>query len=703
VIASGTNTVVATVTLPGLASSPFGVAVTPDGKSVYVTSSGDNTVYVIATASKSILTSVPVGPGPRGVAVTPDGARVYVTNENGDSVSVIATATNSVIATVPLPAGSQPIGVAVTPDGTNVYVADLGNTPGHSTASVIATATNTVVATVPVGTNPVAFGKFIGGKPDPLLKVPQWFQYGIPAFDSNGNPMSGNGYPNFWATLHYDFDVTPNSTIGRYGCALTALTMVFNFLNGITTTPTCQWTSLTNPPTCAWPGLPPSDPKNPGNAQWPNNWRDLFQWSQPGMNGVSKGLVEWNNWRLWVVAQQVRVYRECTPIESGTSCAGNKFQVLPKGSQPTITNRLSLYTLNTATQTLVNLLRNGVPLILPILNDAGQEKHWVVVKGFNSKASPPLAQFLINDPGDGDGFNVKTLNDVPNAKYASGDHISLTSVTTSLQHFDGWKVYVLIGKTLIVADPNTPQSLGVYSGDPVEFVLTDPLGHRTGFDPVSNTPFQEIPSSDYSTSVYSDEQDFSFVKPPFKALDMANQVPGQYTLNVIGTASSSFTIEVRSSDAAGNFIIQTYSGITALGVSSRFTFQGAPTKFGAFSANVAINNSLPEFNASGQFTLGTGSSGINPLTQPVTLQVGTFLITIPPGSFQLDNQGNYVFHATLNGVPLNATIQPLGGSQYAYGIKGDSAANLPTANPVDIRLAIGSDGGDTSVSATFLP
>src|SRR2546427_770555 len=79
----------------------------------------------------------------------------YVTNVYSRNVSVIATATNTVVATIPLESlpqcspsffpGCVPIGVAITPDGAFAYVA----TEGASTVSVIATATNTVVATIP--------------------------------------------------------------------------------------------------------------------------------------------------------------------------------------------------------------------------------------------------------------------------------------------------------------------------------------------------------------------------------------------------------------------------------------------------------------------------------------------------------------------------------------------------------------------------
>jgi len=60
-----------------------------------------------------VVDTIPVGGDPVGVAVSPDGSTVYVTHSQGNNVSVIDTATNTVVDTIPV--GSFPIGVAVTP------------------------------------------------------------------------------------------------------------------------------------------------------------------------------------------------------------------------------------------------------------------------------------------------------------------------------------------------------------------------------------------------------------------------------------------------------------------------------------------------------------------------------------------------------------------------------------------------------------
>ncbi len=63
---------------------------------------------------------IPVGDQPYAMAVTPDGRTVYVTNVLSNDVTPIDVATNT--AGEPIEAGVVPAGVAVTPDGKTAYV-----------------------------------------------------------------------------------------------------------------------------------------------------------------------------------------------------------------------------------------------------------------------------------------------------------------------------------------------------------------------------------------------------------------------------------------------------------------------------------------------------------------------------------------------------------------------------------------------------
>lgn len=148
VLDTQTNAVVDTITVcTDFSCSPLIPAVTPNGARVYVTNISQNTVSVIDTLTNTVVDTITVGQSPWGIAITPDGKRAYVANTSG-TISVIDTATNTVTATITDSDG--PSGVAITPDGTRAYVSN-----GLGTVSVVDTSTNTILTNIPITDFPV--------------------------------------------------------------------------------------------------------------------------------------------------------------------------------------------------------------------------------------------------------------------------------------------------------------------------------------------------------------------------------------------------------------------------------------------------------------------------------------------------------------------------------------------------------------------
>ena len=105
-----------------------------------------------------LLRAIPVGSGPFGIAITPDGTTAYVTSGNVDNVTVIDMATNTVVGS-PIPVGRRPRGIAITPDAATAYVVNNGSYD----VSVIDLTTNTVTATIAVGDDPQGIAITPGG------------------------------------------------------------------------------------------------------------------------------------------------------------------------------------------------------------------------------------------------------------------------------------------------------------------------------------------------------------------------------------------------------------------------------------------------------------------------------------------------------------------------------------------------------------
>lgn len=129
-----------------------------------------------------------------------------------------------------------------------------------------------------------------------------------------------------------------------------------------------------------------------------------------------------------------------------------------------------------------------------------------------------------------------------------------------------------------------------------------------------------------------------------------------------------------------------------------------PTPFSSFSADLGLfGGTGPTFAVNARFTLGAGSNGINPATEPVFFQIGSFLTIVPPGSFTQSTDGSFAFKGTLSGVNLKAQIRPLVNGRFVFQAAGTGVnltwRELAGADPISLCLAIGNDTGVTPLSA----
>lgn len=121
-------------------SRPYMIDITPDGTRAYAPAHSNGDVYVISTATSTVIDTIKTDAGVLSIAISPDGTRAYVSSPFPGRTSVIDITINEVIATIPV--GSPPPFLAVTPDGSRVYV------DGQGVVTAIDTATNTVVGRI---------------------------------------------------------------------------------------------------------------------------------------------------------------------------------------------------------------------------------------------------------------------------------------------------------------------------------------------------------------------------------------------------------------------------------------------------------------------------------------------------------------------------------------------------------------------------
>lgn len=157
------------------------VALSNDERHLWVVNIGDNNISVLDVKTLRILGTIPVGNMPGHVRFRKDGRYAYVTLQGEDSVGVVEVGSHRVIAKIP--AGKTPHFLIPSPDGRYMW----GGGTGADDIYVIDVATNQRVAKLKVGTKPqhIAFG--FKGMVGPLAYVVTQAQNDVVVVKAHGS------------------------------------------------------------------------------------------------------------------------------------------------------------------------------------------------------------------------------------------------------------------------------------------------------------------------------------------------------------------------------------------------------------------------------------------------------------------------------------------------------------------------------------
>jgi len=87
----------------GLQGSPsHGIGITPDGKALWVLSKMNSRIYQYSMPDLKLMGEAKTGHHPDWLTFTPDGKAVYIANAGSNSVSVVDTATRKVVTEIPV-------------------------------------------------------------------------------------------------------------------------------------------------------------------------------------------------------------------------------------------------------------------------------------------------------------------------------------------------------------------------------------------------------------------------------------------------------------------------------------------------------------------------------------------------------------------------------------------------------------------------
>jgi YVTN family beta-propeller protein len=126
------------------------LSLSPDQSKLFAANMHSGTLAVVAVVSDGVIGTIPTGRMPNSVAVTPDGKQVWVVNGAEEYVTVVDVALLKVVGRVSLGETVGPGCVRFSPDGARAYV----SSPARGTLSVIDVSSKRVIATAEVGARP---------------------------------------------------------------------------------------------------------------------------------------------------------------------------------------------------------------------------------------------------------------------------------------------------------------------------------------------------------------------------------------------------------------------------------------------------------------------------------------------------------------------------------------------------------------------
>jgi len=146
-------------------------------------------------------------------------------------------------------------------------------------------------------------------------------------------------------------------------------------------------------------------------------------------------------------------------------------------------------------------------------------------------------------------------------------------------------------------------------------------------------------------------------------------------------------------DTSTNTVSATVSGVSGAGAIAIVPAPSIVPPLHAFEVSkLDINVHRGRFELESELLLEASSSGLDPVNQPVRLQVGPFITTIPAGSFTKRRHG-YDFEGVINDVHLSVTIRQTGALRYAFDATVRHASLAGVTNPVQVSLNINTQGG----------
>lgn len=297
-------------------------------------------------------------------------------------------------------------------------------------------------------------------------------------------------------------------------------------------------------------------------------------------------------------------------------------------------------------------LHDNLCLYGPHVVRVPNRSHWVTATGEN----PELTSYLVNDPNGG---VATTLGGYTQLRRYGGPEYTYTDMTGIVIRFHS----------------------------PGELLVTDPEGRVTGLDPTTGQSYAEIPGSWYGMIGLEDVESGD-PGPPTHDLDIRQPMAGEYLVDVVGTDSGTYALEINAYDPELNSSQAVFTDIPITpGAIHSFSFNYTKTVGDVIEPGGGFDGGGQRPSDVNKF-LSYGSPGETRVQLPVGTTSYSVLV------FYSDAMVPASFSATLDRVDVSSWFNPVAGGSELVNIPlqpGQNVLKLSVEGQLPTRIATDTD------------
>lgn len=134
------------------------------------------------------------------------------------------------------------------------------------------------------------------------------------------------------------------------------------------------------------------------------------------------------------------------------------------------------------------------------------------------------------------------------------------------------------------------RQLDITAKSPVEMIILDPLGRRSGMDPRTGQEYNEIPNAIYyrnkiESDIFPVDTASILDDEPVKTFYMVGPMEGEYKVIVFGTGDGDYSIDVNATDSQNKDGLHSVSGLAVLGKADTYSV--------SYSSNTGVTSVVP--------------------------------------------------------------------------------------------------------------